>query len=57
MTEKTTRAIAEGEPDQALVAATTCTRCICVRPPPLEKRGRFWLCSACGASYGEHAHG
>jgi hypothetical protein len=25
--------------------------------PKLEKRGKYWCCPKCGASYGEHAKG
>jgi len=46
----------EEVPDQALVPTTTCTKWRCERAV-LVLRGPFWCCPACGASYGEHAHG
>lgn len=49
--------------DQALCPTKHCTICwpdfdgndqpIYV---PLMKRGRYWCCRDCGASYGEHPH-
>jgi hypothetical protein len=50
--------------DQALVPTAVCTKFACQgwfdgKPlkPTLVKRGRYWCCPTCGASYGEHAHG
>lgn len=48
--------------DQALVPTKTCTICLDFdaegRPiyAPLVKRGRYWCCSNCWASYGECPH-
>ena len=49
--------------DQALCATTTCAKCRrdfdrAGKPiyAPLVKRGRYWCCEDCGASYGEHPH-
>jgi hypothetical protein len=49
--------------DQACPATKTCTQCVTgfTRSgksiyPGLVKRGQFWCCPKCGASYGEHPH-
>lgn len=49
--------------DQALVATKRCTQCRIGftkkgKPiyPLLEKRGRYWCCPECYASYGESPH-
>lgn len=49
--------------DQALCETKYCTRCVLgfdpkARPiyPLLVKRGRFYECPVCDASYGEHPH-
>lgn len=49
--------------DQALCATKVCRRFECQawadgKPvyPDLVRRGRFWCCPKCGASYGEAPH-
>jgi hypothetical protein len=49
--------------DQPLIATKTCTTCRVGFTPagaplyaPLAKRGRFYCCEACGASYGAAPH-
>ena len=40
--------------DQGCAATKVCTHWIC-KNAPLVKKGRYWVCSNCDASYGESA--
>lgn len=50
--------------DQGMMPTSVCQKFECQEwrgnvqwKPPLVKRGPYWCCSKCGASYGAHAKG